>query len=239
MKPKRLQSFWLYYGSKCQLAPHYPWPQHKTIVEPFAGSAGYSMRHYSKEVILIEKNPVVASVWQFLINTTPQEVRSIPSVESVLDLPNGLHPGAKALIGFNMGYGKSMPSNKLSSGARTNLKTGRSNIGWNEKKKDIVAEQIQYIKHWQIIEGDYADADINTTATWFVDPPYNGPAGKTYPYNGVNYSKLGEWCQSLSGQVIVCEQEGARWLPFRSNFTYPGSLYKNDLKVTEMIWTND
>jgi len=47
--------FFGYYGGKFRAAPHYPAPLHKTIIEPFAGSAGYAMRHYERQVILIEK----------------------------------------------------------------------------------------------------------------------------------------------------------------------------------------
>jgi len=32
-----------YYGRKKQIAKHYPFPNFKAIVEPFAGSAAYSL----------------------------------------------------------------------------------------------------------------------------------------------------------------------------------------------------
>jgi len=40
----KLRPFWRYYGGKFRAAPRYPTPTHKTIVEPFAGAAGYSLR---------------------------------------------------------------------------------------------------------------------------------------------------------------------------------------------------
>lgn len=41
---KALKPFWRYYGGKYRAAPRYPVPLHRTIVEPFAGAAGYSLR---------------------------------------------------------------------------------------------------------------------------------------------------------------------------------------------------
>ncbi len=60
-----LRPFFGYYGGKWRDAiKHYPEPQHDTIVEPFAGSAGYSLRYANRKVILCEIDPVLASVWQ-------------------------------------------------------------------------------------------------------------------------------------------------------------------------------
>jgi len=43
-----------YYGSKSKLAQHYPTPKYDTIVEPFAGAAGYSLYgdNWKKNVLL-------------------------------------------------------------------------------------------------------------------------------------------------------------------------------------------
>lgn len=44
-----------------------------------------------------------------------------------------------------------------------------------EISKRIMAQNLYKVKHWEIINGDYTEApDIK--ATWFVDPPYKGPA---------------------------------------------------------------
>jgi hypothetical protein len=53
----------------------------------------------------------------------------------------------------------------------------------------------------------------DTEATWFVDPPY-AVAGKSYKVRFTDYPRLAEWCKGREGQVIVCENEGADWLPF-------------------------
>lgn len=62
--------------------------------------------------------------------------------------------------------------------------------------------------------------DIN--GTWFVDPPYE-VAGKSYKKNDINYELLSEWCLQRKGLLIVCENEGAKWLPFD---------YFGDIKAT-------
>ena len=53
-------------------------------------------------------------------------------------------------------------------------------------------------------------------ATWFIDPPYQN-AGKHYRFGSsqLDYPALAAWCQTREGQVIVCEQGGATWLPFQ------------------------
>ena len=52
-----------YYGRKKQMAKHYPSPNYDTIIEPFAGSAAYSLfgDNWQKNVILIEKDKQVNS----------------------------------------------------------------------------------------------------------------------------------------------------------------------------------
>ena len=49
-----LRPFWAYYGGKWRAAPRYPRPMHDTIIEPFAGAAGYSLRYPDRNVVLVE-----------------------------------------------------------------------------------------------------------------------------------------------------------------------------------------
>jgi site-specific DNA-adenine methylase len=48
-----------WFGSKWLSAKTLPIPICDTIIEPFAGGAGYSLRYFDKKVILAEKNPMV------------------------------------------------------------------------------------------------------------------------------------------------------------------------------------
>jgi hypothetical protein len=72
------------------------------------------------------------------------------------------------------------------------------------------------IRHWKIIEGDYTAAP-DVRATWFIDPPYQ-VAGSHYIHKmrPDEYAGLASWCRLREGQVIVCENAGADWLPFRT-----------------------
>jgi hypothetical protein len=54
-----------------------------------------------------------------------------------------------------------------------------------------------------------------------------------------HYDCLKEWCKTRDGQVIVCENEGADWLPFspvakRRGIT--GRYQKSS--ATEVVWVN-
>jgi site-specific DNA-adenine methylase len=73
-----------YYGRKKQIAKHYPSPNYSTIIEPFAGSAAYSLyaNNWKKDVILVEKDEKVARIWQWLISeATPDLIRAMPDLK--------------------------------------------------------------------------------------------------------------------------------------------------------------
>jgi hypothetical protein len=56
----------------------------------------------------------------------------------------------------------------------------------------------------------------------------------------MDYRALGAWCQSRRGQATVCENAGARWLPFSPFRTIKGMEGKRGSKKSvEVIWTND
>lgn len=229
-----LRPFWHYYGGKWRAAPHYPAPRFETIIEPFAGAAGYSLRYPTRRVILIERFAPIAAIWRWLIQASPDEVRSIPCVEAVADLPAWVPLGARALVGFNLNSATTAPRNVLSAGQKRQAAKGRIRVGWNAAQRDMVANQVGAIKHWQIVEGDYSIAP-DTAATWFVDPPYANRAGSLYPEQPHSYDDLGSWCRGRRGQVIVCENEGAAWLPFR-----PFRAIRSwSGQSREAIWTND
>lgn len=210
-----LRPFWRYFGAKWRAAPFYPAPRHTTIIEPFAGAAGYSLRHAERAVILVERDPRVAEVWRWLIGSSPADLRAIPLVECVDDLPAATPEGARLLVGFGFGAGDSRPRRRMSPMIRRDG-------GWPRER---LASQVAAIKHWRIIEGDYTEAP-DLEATYFVDPPYQiagardtrpGARGRVrYPHgaDAIDFMALGQWCRTRQGQVIACENVGATWLPF-------------------------
>jgi hypothetical protein len=210
-----LHPFWCYYGGKWRLAPSYPAPRYRTIVESFAGAAGYSLRYPARDVVLVERYHVVAEVWRFLTSATASEVLRIPCVETVDDLPTWVCQGARWLVGFCLNSGTASPRRVLSSGNRQVQAMGRKLAGWTPERRAMVATQLDAIAHWRIIEGDYTDApDIE--ATHFIDTPYEGKAGDHYVHgsSALDYPAIGRWAQDRRGQVIACEAVGAAWLPF-------------------------
>ena len=86
-----LKPFFTYFGGKYRVAPHYPKPEYPTIIEPFAGAAGYSLRYANYKIILVEKNKRIAALWRWLIRASKDDVLCIPTwkkeFESVDDIP--------------------------------------------------------------------------------------------------------------------------------------------------------
>lgn len=241
--PAFLRPFWWYYGGKWRAAPHYPAPRYNTIVEPFAGAAGYSLRHYQRRVILVEKYPVVAEIWRYLIGAPSSEILRIPSVDHVDDLPAWVPQGGRWLVGFAMNAATVAPCRQLSSGRKQARALGRVFEGWSEAMRARVASQVDHIRHWKILEGGYEQVDAVDVerlgpATWFVDPPYQ-VAGVHYVHGStrIDFEHLGAWCRTLRGQAIVCENEGATWLPFVTHRTIQASMMsRKGGKSHEVIW---
>ena len=223
-----------FYGSKGKIAKKYPKPKYDLIIEPFAGSAKYSLLYWEKDVVLIDIDPKIMSIWRYLKQASPKDILSLPDVPnatvlSSIDGYNQLSDSEKWLIGFCCNGGSAQPKNV----------SGRMNFNsWNRDKINI-SENLFKIRHWNIIEGSWENILYNYTGTWFIDPPYKDK-GKWYKYHDINYEKLSKWCLSRNGQIIVCENDGAIWLPFKYLIDIPFSHYKNklDFKKTtrEMVF---
>lgn len=232
----RLSPFWQYFGGKYRIAPRYPKPAYRTIIEPFAGAAGYSMRHHTRDVILVEKYDVVYGIWDFLIHAKRSEIECIPLVrESIEEVPSWVPKPMRDLIGFRFVGGIPRPSPKIGAWMRPEHKPTSA---WNEAARALVASQVEHIRHWKVIHGSYEQAP-EIEATWFIDPPYI-VAGEKYVHgaDAIDFGHLGAWCRTRPGQVTVCENDGASWLPFRPFLDIngaPGEWQRK--KSTEAIWT--
>ena len=218
---------WSYYGSKSKIVDCYPPPKYDKIIEPFAGSARYALKYWDRDVLLVDKYETVVNLWKWLQNQTPNDILGLPNMDKgqdlrLIDMPKE----AKALIGFCINQGSSTPKNMV----------GGFN-GWNNAKKQI-AKELHKIKHWEIRQGCYTDLQ-NEKATWFIDPPYQF-GGEYYKESSKNltFEKLGEWCKTRNGHVIVCENTKADWMDFKEiNFFKHANNMGNE-KTTEAIWTN-
>lgn len=204
-----LKPFFCFYGGKWRAAPRYPAPKHTFIVEPFAGAAGYSTRHYNHNVALFDRDPVICELWDYLITASPADIRKLPAVVEHADEVKG---PARHLVGFWLNKGTAAPCKTPGAWMR---KGTHANSFWGEAIRARIAHQVAFIKHWTITHGSYECAP-DAARTWFIDPPYQG-AGALYRFGSeqIDYSALGRWCRSRVGQVMVCENDGADWLPFK------------------------
>lgn len=200
-----------------------------TIVEPFAGAANYSVRHFERDVFLTDLSVDIIEVWQFLIAASEKDILGLPRFEKGLDLRKcNLSNGERKFAGFWANRGSRKPGNLVSSYA-----VGNSNGSeYFENVKRLVAENLYRIKHWQIKQTSYISLN-DIKATWFIDPPYRN-GGKHYVHNAINYVHLGEWCKARNGQVIVCENTDCDWLEVKPLVQCVG-IVRN---TTEATWTN-
>lgn len=214
-----------YYGSKSKHASVYPRPLHDTIVEPFAGAAAYSLDgdNWQRRVILYDSNPKISAIWKFLINASLEDIKRLPDLmpgQKVTEFT--LSDAERWLIGFCINRGSSVPK----------VTASRRSDGLTYKK--YISENLHKVKHWEIHTASY-EICPNLKATWFIDPPYQKVGKYYFGFNKMDFKSLSAWCQEREGQVIVCENEGADWLPFRPLVVFHGSVRSK----VEVIWTND
>lgn len=217
-----------YFGAKHGLARYYPPPAYSRIVEPFAGSAGYAVYWATPEheVFLYDRDPLVIEQWRRL--------QSI-SVNDELNTAEAQLMGEQITDPLIYSIGCGLYRVKEGGTAKKSVMMERM---WPGIRRRIEAA-VPMIRNWTIECRDYSLVS-NREATWFVDPPYEsavaGKAGNRYGHKAhdIEYDRLGPWCRSRDGQVIVCEQGDADWLPF--------SRLKEQRLVgtatrTEMVWT--
>lgn len=226
-----------YYGAKNQLARYYQKPDYDTIIEPFAGSAAYSMYHLQNNdnlsCILIEKDIRVYKLWEFLLDASVKDIEDYP-------VPN---------------IGQKTNDFLIMTCAASNSISKCNNLTYTDRlarvfeiQKKRLLKFIDIKDRVSVCNTDYANID-NMEATWFIDPPYQVNSlsnPNTIFSNGNGYSKgcdadsldfneLSKFCISRSGQTIVCEKEGADWMEFEFLRKSKTSLNKN---YNEVVWYN-
>jgi site-specific DNA-adenine methylase len=231
-----------YYGGKRRLAKFYPAPKHDVIIEPFAGSAAYALRHLDpstgagtvQRVILVEKDRRVCDMWDRLLAMDLADLTNYP-------IPKAGERTDDFLLMT------SACSNRI---ARTEsmIVTTRMPVVIERMFRRIGSVLPHAKGRVEVIHGDFTKAP-NDEATWFIDPPYqvNGRAragtdraqglgyARDCDSSTIDYAALAAWCQERSGQVIVCEQSGATWLPFQ-HLRWARDSIGN--KAAEVVWLN-
>jgi site-specific DNA-adenine methylase len=228
----RLRPFFPYYGSKWNTARYYPPPAYGHLVEPFAGSAGYALFYGQRQVTLVDLDPIIVGVWDYLLRVTAAEILALPELPEVGDNVDNyqLPQEARWLIGFWLNRGSAQPKKSRTA---YSARTDKRQLNWGRTAKERIASQLFALESWRVREGQYFEAP-EEPATWFIDPPY-GEKGRHYRYaiTCVDYHRLARWSRERSGQVIVCENVGAIWLPF----TPLGSFKSTRGRSEEAIYT--
>lgn len=232
--PLPFTSLFSFYGGKSKTSVYYPPPRYDTIIEPFAGGASYALRYHDRHVILSDRDPVVMSIWEYLIGTDLDDMlsaipESVTAGMRVSDLvPSTAPRGLIELLRSEANHGTQ------------GIRSVRDVVTiWAARDWPRLRRRIRFwhprIRHWTIRCVDY-QRNRNRRATWFVDPPYANPAGALYRVHQVDYRTLAAWCRERMGQVIVCEQATASWLPFQGLTFTNGSRRGVD---QEMLWVRD
>lgn len=222
---------WSYYGSKTNISKVYPKPNFNKIIEPFAGAGKYSLEHFENDVLLVDKWSIIIDIWKWLQLCSEKDILGLPRLkegEKIRDYNLDCEE-AYLFMGFTIADGSQAPRNKASYRSTTS----RPNKIDTRLKR--TASSLFKIRHWRFECGSY-EMMPNERATWFIDPPYQF-GGDVYKESNKNldYQKLAEWSMEREGQIIVCENTKADWMPFQPLIEIKGSTRK----TTEAIWTND
>lgn len=221
-----------YYGSKSKVVDLYPSPKFGKIIEPFAGSARYSLKYFDRDVLLVDKYQVVVDVWHYLQQASVKDIDGLPKITAGKDIREyKLSNGEQLLLSFLTAKGQANPQYIVSSFA-VHIGEGRKENAY-QYQLNFIKNNLFKIRHWKIVCGDYQEIE-NQEACWFIDPPYQ-EGGRYYKFNVIDYSILSSWCQSRDGQIIVCENTKATWLPFYPMRQIQGA---RSTMTTEAIWSN-
>ncbi|HWA29158.1 MAG TPA: hypothetical protein VG734_26140 [Lacunisphaera sp.] len=200
-----------WFGSKWLSAKRLPPPEHELVIEPFAGSAGYSLRHASRRVQIWEDNFNLLILWAWLIGPA--------RTAEILEIPLGTPVGTDIrTLGLSQGQ-----SLLLKHWQRTNnygdcwtvSPWGNLPGQWTANTRARVADEVHEVKHWKLAAPDFSEV-----ATYFFDAPYQ--LNYRYGARAFDYQALAVRVRALpaGSQVIVCEarcqKTGAApdWLPF-------------------------
>ena len=159
-----------YYGSKWSKAKLYEAPKYSTIIEPYAGSASYSIWHmlhgWDGNIVLCDSNPRIANLWRWLNEDPWDYIWQLPTSDLVVgeDLEKlpVIDPAVELIARWQRVGGNS---------CRTVSKWNCTSGQWGQDVKFHLSKALKIIKG-RITVYDSIDQIENVKATWFVDPPY-------------------------------------------------------------------
>jgi len=188
---------------------------------------------HTERVILCEIDPIVCAVWQYLVHVKPKEILAIPDVD-----PGGcvddLHAcqEAKWLVGFWLNRATASPRKRPSKWMRDHIRPGSF---WGDRVRQTIARQVEGIRHWKIFNRHLHRMSEASLGDVVRRSSIRGRRqALSVRVEQIDYGTLALWCKSRPGQVIVCENEGATWLPFRELADVKTTRAKRRSK--EVIW---
>lgn len=203
-----------WFGSKWLASKLYPAPKYDVIFEPFAGSAGYSLRYYEKKVVLWEDNAQLQTLWIWLIERA--------TTADVLGIPIGIYEGTDIrTLGLSEGQALLLKHWQRTNnvGACWTISPWGNKPGqWTANTRARVAEQLHAVKHWKVARVGY-----NEPGTYFIDPPYLYNYRYGFGATGFDHATLVKDIARIprKSQIIVCEaacqktERVPEYLPFR------------------------
>ena len=185
-----------WFGSKWSAAPKYPKSVFSSIYEPYAGSAGYSLRYCSRNITIYDNNNNINALWRWLIYQA--------EYKNIINIPVGLKEGTD-ILSLDLSFGQKL---LLKHWQRTNnygncwttSPWGNKPGQWTASTRERVAREVEYIKHWK-----FEPIGFIEHGTYFIDPPYQ--YNYRYGANDFNFKDLADRVKSIPvpNQVIVCE----------------------------------
>jgi site-specific DNA-adenine methylase len=202
-----------WFGSKWLSSKTLPKPLCDTIYEPYAGSAGYSLRYgVDRKVVLSEQDPNLRILWKFLIRAKERDIREIPiNIPTNTDIRDlGLSVGQTMLL-------KHWQRTNNVGDCWTTSPWGHLPGQWTANTRARVASEVGAVSHWRMAEPAWC-----AYGTYFVDPPYLYNYRYRFKKDEFDHDELAQNVRSIprSSQVIVCEaicqKTGAvpNYLPF-------------------------
>lgn len=191
------------FGSKWTSARLLPKPTGEVIVEPFAGSAGYSLRHPHLDVVLYESSAHLRTLWKWIIEEA--------SETDVRDIPLGLAPGTDIrTLGLSEGQALLLKNWQRTNNVGDLWKTsvwGHLPGQWTANTRARVSEEIAIVKHWKMSDEEDGisafDLHKGRKFTFMIDPPYQ--YNFKYLSAAMDYPLLAYLAQGVEGQVLALE----------------------------------